>query len=45
MKIKCKVNMIMLGALAKASGFIPLETVLELIEATLGKNILSYYKK
>ena len=37
MKIKCKVNMIMLGALAKASGFIPLETVLELIEATLGK--------
>lgn len=37
MKIKCKINMIMLGALAKASGFIPLETVLEIVEDSLGK--------
>lgn len=36
MKIKCKINMIMLGALAKASGFIPLDTVLKLVEDTLG---------
>lgn len=37
MKLKCKINMIMLGALVKASGFIPLETVLEMIEAVLGQ--------
>lgn len=37
MEVKCKINMVMLGALAKASGFIPLEKVLQIVEETLGK--------
>lgn len=45
MKLKCKINMIMLGALAKASGFIPLETVLELVEDTLGKKYPALLEK
>lgn len=45
MKIKCKVNMIMLGALAKASSFIPLEAVLELVDNTLGKKYPSLLEK
>ena len=34
---KSRVNMVMLGAIAKASGFIPLEAVKSLVEDTLGK--------
>lgn len=34
---KTRVNMIMLGAMAKASGFIPLEDLKELVKDTLGK--------
>lgn len=34
---KSRVNMVMLGAVAKASGFIPLEAVKALVSATLGK--------
>lgn len=34
---KTRVNMIMLGAMAKASGFIPLEDLKQMIEDTLGK--------
>ena len=34
---KSRVNMVMLGAVAKASGFIPLDAVKELVAATLGK--------
>jgi len=37
MECKSRINMVMLGALAKASGFIPLEPVLTLVEETLGK--------
>lgn len=34
---KSRVNMVMLGAIAKASGFIPIEAVKELVADTLGK--------
>jgi len=34
---KTRVNMIMLGAMAKASGFIPVEDLKELVKDTLGK--------
>lgn len=34
---RSRINMIMLGALAKASGFIPLEAVLEMVTDTVGK--------
>jgi len=34
---KSRLNMVMLGALVKASGFIPLEPVLQLIQETMGK--------
>lgn len=34
---KTRVNMIMLGAIAKASGFIPLEAMEEIVRDTLGK--------
>ena len=34
---KTRVNMVMLGAMAKASGFIPLEDLKELVKDTLGK--------
>lgn len=37
METKSRINMIMLGALSKASGFIPLDAVLQLVEDTLGK--------
>lgn len=37
MESKTRVNMVMLGAMAKASGFIPLEDVLLLAEETVGK--------
>lgn len=37
LKTKSRVNMVMLGAIAKASGFIPLEALTELITETLGK--------
>ncbi len=37
LKSKSRVNMVMLGAVAKASGFIPLEAVKELVSDTLGK--------
>ena len=36
-KIGTKVNMVLLGAIAKASGFIPLDKVQQLITDTLGK--------
>ena len=34
---KSRINMVMLGAIAKASGFIPIETVKMLVSDTLGK--------
>jgi len=34
---KSRVNMVMLGAVAKASGFIPLEAIMDLVSNTLGK--------
>ena len=34
---KSRINMVMLGAIAKASGFIPIEAVKELVRDTLGK--------
>ncbi len=34
---KSRINMVMLGAVAKASGFIPMEAVKELVSNTLGK--------
>ncbi|NLK20872.1 MAG: 4Fe-4S binding protein [Epulopiscium sp.] len=37
MEAKTRVNMIMLGAIAKASGFIPLESLKEIVEDTIGK--------
>ena len=37
MESKTRVNMIMLGAVAKAAGFIPLEAVCKLAEETIGK--------
>lgn len=37
MENKTRINMIMLGAMAKASGFIPLGAVLALAEGTVGK--------
>lgn len=37
MESKSRVNMVMLGALAKASGFIPLEAVQSICRETLGK--------
>lgn len=37
MKSKSRVNMVMLGAIAKASGFIPLEAVRAIVVDTLGK--------
>ena len=37
LKTKSRINMVMLGAVAKASGFIPLEAVKKLVSDTLGK--------
>lgn len=37
MECKSRVNMVMLGALVRASGFIPLEPTLDLVEDTLGR--------
>lgn len=37
MQSKSRVNMVMLGAIAKASGFIPINSVISLISDTLGK--------
>lgn len=37
MDFKTRINMVMLGAIAKASEFIPLEAVIELAENTIGK--------
>lgn len=37
MEYKTRVNMIMLGAIAKASGFIPLEALEEAVSKTIGK--------
>ncbi len=34
---KSRINMVILGAIAKASGFIPVEAVKELVSSTLGK--------
>ena len=34
---KARINMVMLGAIARAAGFIPVEAVKELVEDTLGK--------
>ena len=39
MQSKSRINMVMLGAIAKASGFIPIETVETLCRETIGKNI------
>lgn len=41
---KSRVNMVMLGAIAKASGFIPLDAVKQLVADTLGKSTLLYFK-
>lgn len=37
MELKTKINMVMLGAIVKASEFVPLEAALALVEETLGK--------
>ncbi|MDC7291130.1 2-oxoacid:acceptor oxidoreductase family protein [Blautia schinkii] len=37
MESKTRVNMVMLGAIAQASGFIPLDSVLRLTEETIGR--------
>lgn len=37
METKSRINMVMLGSIAKASGFIPLDAVIELAENTVGK--------
>ncbi len=37
LKSKSRINMVILGAVAKASGFIPIEAVKELVSDTLGK--------
>ncbi len=37
LKSKSRINMVLLGAVAKASGFIPVEAVKELVRDTLGK--------
>ena len=37
LKNKSRINMVMLGAIARASGFIPLDAVKELVRSTLGK--------
>lgn len=37
MECKSRINMVMLGAIAKASGFIPLDTVEKLCKDTIGK--------
>lgn len=37
LKLHTRINMILLGALCRASGFIPLEPALELVRATLGE--------
>lgn len=37
MESKTRINMVMLGAIAKVSGFIPLETALEIARQTIGK--------
>ncbi len=37
LKSKSRINMVILGAIAKASGFIPVEAVKELVTDTLGK--------
>lgn len=37
LKTKSRINMVMLGAIAKASGFIPIEAVKEIVCETLGK--------
>lgn len=37
METKSRINMVMLGAIAKASGFIPIEAVIELAKNTVGK--------
>lgn len=37
METKSRINMVMLGAIAKASGFIPLDAVIELAKNTVGK--------
>ena len=37
METRARINVVMLGALAKVSGFIPLEAVLEICERLLGK--------
>ncbi|NLJ88035.1 MAG: 4Fe-4S binding protein [Epulopiscium sp.] len=37
MEAKTRVNMVMLGAMAKASGFIPLDDLKQIVEDTLGK--------
>lgn len=37
MESKTRINMVMLGAIAKASGFIPLEAMIEIAKDTVGK--------
>lgn len=37
MELKTRINMVMIGAIAKASGFIPLEAVEKVVTDTLGK--------
>lgn len=45
MESKTRINMVMLGAMAKASGFIPLEAVKKLAEDTVGKKYPDLLKK
>lgn len=45
MRHKSRVNMVLLGAIAKASGFIPLEAVKSLVADTLGKKYPAMLKQ
>lgn len=45
MEQKTRVNMVMLGAITKAAGFVPLEAVLDLVRDTLGKKYPALLEK
>ena len=45
MESKSRINMVMLGAIVKAAGFIPLEPVEMLVKDTLGKKYPIFLKK
>lgn len=45
MESKTRINMVILGAIAKASGFIPLDSVIELAKETVGKKYPALLEK